>query len=469
MNTGISTAEDLPRSTILIVDDEEAHAEAIREGLSRMGHECIVATSGKEGLEQIREKSVDVVITDLVMNDVDGMEILKAAKEKSPDIEVIMITGHGSVESAVEAMKQGAATYLTKPVNLDELRMQVRQVIEKQGLGRRNVELQRRLNEKFGFEGIIGNTLQMHKLFETVRQIADTSATVLIIGESGTGKEMFAQAIHNNSRRRNKPFVTLDCAALSEGVLESELFGHEKGAFTHAVAQRKGRFEYANGGTLFLDEVSEMPITTQVKFLRVLEKREVVRVGGNEPIPIDVRLIAASGKDLEEEVRKGNFRQDLFYRLKVVTLHLPPLRERKMDIPLLVDAFIKEFAQRHERNVRGISQEAMNVLYAYDWPGNVRELKNCIESMVVITRNEILQVEDIPIEIRRSVHKETTVSPVTPTVGMTLAEMERELILNTLRSVGGNREKAAKILGIGLRTLYRKLKEYKRTTPDLEI
>ncbi len=446
------------KSTILIVDDEQAHAEAVAEGLSRTGYECLVALSGEEGSRALREKSVDILVTDLVMHDLDGMQLLHLAKERSREIEVIMITGHGSVESAVEAMNAGAAGYLEKPVNIKELRAQIEKVVEKQGLGRRNIELQKRLDEKFGFEGIIGDTPQMHKLFETVRQIADTSATVFITGESGTGKELLAQAIHNNSRRKHKPFAALDCAALSEGVLESELFGHEKGAFTHAIAQRKGRFEYANGGTLFLDEVSEMPMTTQAKFLRVLEKGEVVRVGGNDPLPVDVRLVAATNSDLEKEVEKERFRSDLYFRLKVVTLRIPPLRERRRDIPVLVNEFIKTFAERHARNVTGISEEAMNVIYRYAWPGNIRELKNCVESMVVTSSGDTLEEKNIPEDIRAGVGG----GPVPTAPGTTLADMEEHLILSTLESVAGNRQKAAAMLGIGERTLYRKLKEYKQ-------
>ncbi len=450
------------RSTILVVDDDRGHAEAIAEGLSRAGHECLLASTGEEGSKFLREKSVDILVTDLVMHDIDGMKLLRQAKEKSPEIEVIMITGHGSVESAVEAMRAGAANYLVKPVNIRELRAQVEKAVEKQGLGRRNIELQQRLDEKFGFEGIIGDTPQIHKLFETVRQIADTTATVLITGESGTGKELLAQAIHSNSRRRNKPFSAIDCAALSEGILESELFGHEKGSFTHAVAQRKGRFEYANEGTMFLDEVSEMPPTTQVKFLRVLEQGEIVRVGGNNPIPVDVRLISATNKDLEKEVEKDRFRSDLYFRLKVVTLRIPSLRERRRDIPILADEFIRTFAEKHGRDITGISQEAMDVLYRYGWPGNIRELKNCVESMVVTSGGGKLTEKNIPEDIRTGVSPGS--APAVATPGTTLTDMEEQLILTTLESVDDNREKAARLLGIGERTLYRKLKGYRGKT-----
>lgn len=447
------------RSTVLVVDDDRGHAEAIAEGLSRSGHECLLAFTGKEGAALLREKSVDILVTDLVMHDIDGMVLLRQAKEKSPEIEVIMITGHGSVESAVEAMRGGAANYLVKPVNIKELRAQLEKAIEKQTLGRRNIELQKRLDEKFGFEGIIGDTPQMHSLFETVRQIADTTATILIMGESGTGKELLAQAIHGNSRRRNKPFSALDCAALSEGILESELFGHEKGAFTHAIAQRKGRFEYTHGGTLFLDEVSEMSPTTQVKFLRVLEQGEIVRVGGNDTITVDVRLIAATNKDLEKEVEKDKFRSDLYFRLKVVILKIPPLRDRRRDIPILTDEFIRTFVEKHGRDVTGIDQAAMDILYGYGWPGNIRELKNCIECMVVTSNGGRLTEKNIPEDIRRGLSSGSILAMTPP--GTTLADMEERLILSTVESVNGNREKAAQLLGVGERTLYRKLKEYR--------
>lgn len=448
-----------PGSTILIVDDNETHAQGLAEGLSRVGHKCILAFNGNDGSRLLKEKYVDILLTDLVMHDVDGMNLLRQAKEKSADIEVIMITGHGTVETAVEAMREGAANYLVKPVNIDELRALVDKAVEKQGLGRRNIELQKQLDEKFGFEGILGETGQMHKLFETVKQIADTTVTVLITGESGTGKELLAQTIHNNSRRKGKPFAVVDCASIPEGILASELFGHEKGAFTHAISQRKGRFEYAHGGTLLLDEVSEMPLTTQVKFLRVIEQREVTRVGGNEPIPVDVRLIAATNRDLEEQVEKEKFRKDLYFRLKVVTLRIPPLRERHLDIPILANHFIKTLAEKHQRDVTGINEEAMDILCGYDWPGNIRELKNCVESMVVTSGRGALTEKNIPEDIRAGSSAGSGLTIVRP--GSTLADAEEQLILSTLEGTGGNREKAAQMLGIGERTLYRKLKEYR--------
>jgi two-component system response regulator HydG len=333
----------------------------------------------------------------------------------------------------------------------------VKKALEKLQLSRDNVELRRQLEEKFGFEGIIGNTEKMHRIFDILKQVAPTDVTVLIQGESGTGKELIARAIHQNSRRRHHRFVALNCAALSEGILESELFGHEKGAFTGALYQRKGRFEFAHKGTLFLDEIGDMPLSTQIKLLRVIEEREIYRVGSNVPIPVDVRLIAATNQNLDELVKEGKFREDLYYRLKVVTINLPPLRERLADIPLLISHFIKEFNARHGKNVQSMSPRARDLLFLYPWPGNIRELRNCIESMVVTCKGRELTVDDIPAYISPDKVPE---SPIPMLAGISLEKAEKELIKNTLAMVNGNREEAARILGIGERTLYRKLKRY---------
>ncbi|MBI2195215.1 MAG: sigma-54-dependent Fis family transcriptional regulator [Planctomycetes bacterium] len=447
-----------PSASILIIDDDAAHAEATAEALQQVGHRCQIATGGEEGLKAFHEsEGFDLVVTDLIMADVDGFEILRRVKERSPDVEVIVLTGHGTVQSAVEAMEKGAHTYLTKPVTLEELRAKVAKAIEKQGLVRSNVELRRQLDRKFGFTGILGNSAKMQRIFDTLQQISATSATVLITGESGTGKELLARAIHNNSGRRQGPFVALNCAALSESILESELFGHEKGAFTGADHAREGRFEAANSGTLFLDEVGDIPLTTQVKLLRVIENREIIRVGSNEPRRINVRLIAATNTDLKELIDQKKFREDLYYRLKVVSLDLPPLRERREDIPLLVNAFLEEFSREHVKTIAGISSEARKILLRHDWPGNVRELKNCIESMVVVTKNSVLDVQDIPEHVGGPKDEPGEISSLS---GITLQEAERQLIKNTLALTDGNRTEAARILGIGERTLYRKINEY---------
>ena len=446
------------RPAILIVDDHAPHAEALASALEALDATSDIASGGKEALDKLAATPYDLVITDLVMSDLDGMEVLREAKARIPDVEVIVVTGYATVENAVAAMQQGAATYLRKPVNLDELRAVVRSVLEKQALRRSNVELRRELDLRYGFEGIIGNNPRMLRLVETLRQIAPTDATVLIYGESGTGKELVARALHNNSPRRAKRFVALNCAALSESILESELFGHEKGSFTGAATTRQGRFEYADGGTLLLDEVGDMPLSTQVKLLRVLEQSEIVRVGSNAPIHVDVRIVAATHRHLETLIKEGKFREDLYFRLKVVTLYIPPLRERRDDIPLLADHFLHELSTSYNKPIREITAEARRRLVAYEWPGNVRELRNAIEHMVVVTTDPILDVNDLPDHI---VPAEAPTATETPQlVGMTMQDAERLLIQNTLKLVGGNRVEAARILGIGERTLYRKIKDY---------
>ncbi len=448
-----------PQSSVLIVDDHAAHAEALAGALESLPLTTEIATGGKEALDRLAARPYDLIITDLVMSDLDGMELLREAKGRAPDTEVIVVTGYATVENAVAAMQRGAATYLRKPVNLDELRAVVRGVLEKQALRRTNAELRRELDARFGLEGIIGNNPKMLRLVETLRQIAPTDATVLIYGESGTGKELVARALHNNSPRRSKRFVALNCAALSEGILESELFGHEKGSFTGASAARQGRFEYADGGTLLLDEVGDMPTSTQVKLLRVLEQSEIIRVGSNTPIHVDVRIVAATHRRLETLVKEGQFREDLYFRLKVVTLYIPPLRERTDDIPLLADHFLREISAAYNKPIREITPDARRRLAAYEWPGNVRELRNAIEHMVVVTTDAVLGVDDLPDHIVPG--GEAPAAPAAPQlVGISMQDAERQLIQNTLKQVGGNRVEAARILGIGERTLYRKLKDY---------
>jgi two-component system response regulator HydG len=445
------------KASILLVDDHAEHAEALASALEALPCTTEIAKGGAEALEKLAAAPYDLAITDLIMNDVDGMEVLRQAKGRDPDIEVILVTGYATVENAVAAMQQGAATYLRKPVNLEELRAVVRNALEKRSLRRTNLELRSQLEARFGFEGVIGNHPRMLRLVETLRQIAPTDATVLIYGESGTGKELVARALHNNCRRRSAHFVALNCAALSEGILESELFGHEKGSFTGAMTARKGRFEYADGGTLLLDEVGDMPPSTQVKLLRVLERNEIVRVGSNTPVHVDVRIVAATHRRLEALVKDGTFREDLYFRLKVVTLYIPPLRERKDDIPLLADYFLRDISKAYDKPITEITPDARRRLAAYDWPGNVRELRNAIEHMVVVTTDPVLDTDDLPDHI---VPGETPAPQMPQLVGMSLTDAERELIKNTLAQVGGNRVEAARVLGIGERTLYRKIKEY---------
>lgn len=451
-----------PPAEVLIIDNDHAHAETVAESLDRVGFHCRVATSGNEGARLIEELPFDVVITDLVMNDIDGLGILARSKADQPDAEVILMTGHGTVASAVEAMRSGAFNYLLKPLDVAQLRASVTKAVESSRLKRTNLELKRRLDEKFGFEGVVGDSPQMRDVIERLKRIAPTNASVLIQGETGTGKELVAQAIHQNSPRKNKPFVALNCAALSENILESELFGHVKGAFTDASADRIGKFEYAHGGTMFLDEVGDMPLPTQIKLLRVLENGEITRVGSNTPIKVNVRILSATNRNLEESIEAGTFRSDLYHRLKVITIRLPTLQERSQDIPILIDYFMRQFASQHGKQIRGMSPAARHKLMAYDWPGNVRQLRNVVESMVVVDYDGLLDVDDLPEELAGSpepVGAPSTAS-LTALVGKPLVELERLFVAETLRLTAGNREEAARMLGIGERTLYRKIKEY---------
>ncbi len=458
-----TTASTGPPLRALIIDNDEAHAETMADSLSRIGYACTVATSGSAGVELLEKDTFEIVVSDLKMPDVGGLEILARAKEVLPDAEVILVTGHGTIQSAVEAMQQGAFNYLLKPLDLKQLRAVVDNASRNQHLRRANAELNRRLDEKFGFEGVIGNSPQMHEMIDRLRRIAPTDATVLIHGDTGTGKELVAQAIHQNSPRKKRPFVGLNCAALSENILESELFGHIKGAFTDASADRIGKFEYANGGTLFLDEVGDMPLPTQIKLLRVLENHEITRVGSNEPIPVNVRILSATNRDLEEAISTGTFREDLYHRLKVISIHLPRLSQRNQDIPLLIDHFIKMHSGRHNKEIKSMSTAARRKLMAFDWPGNVRQLKNTVESMVVVDYDEVLDLDDLPPDMfgDESSSAEASGQGLSDLVGKSISEIEGIFIAETLKFTSGNREEAASILGIGERTLYRKIKEYK--------
>jgi two-component system, NtrC family, response regulator HydG len=448
---------------VLIIDDDKAHAEVLKESLERVGYECAIATSGRAGAKRLEHDDFDVILTDLRMPDLDGLALLRKARQVAPDTEVVLITGFGDVKTAVEAIKEGASNYLTKPVDLAELRAIVGRAAERLRLARTNRELKRQLDERFGFEGMVGNSSRMHEIIARLKDIAGTSATVLIQGETGTGKELVAKAIHTNSPRKHKPFVAMNCTALNENLLEDELFGHEPGAFTGAERLRKGRFEHANGGTLFLDEIGDMPPTLQAKLLRVLENQEVYRIGSNEPIRVNVRLLSATNRDLEAAVAAGAFRQDLYFRLKVVTIKLPPLRERREDIPLLALHFLKEFSQRHGKDVRDIAASVRRAMAAYDWPGNVRELRNLIESMVVQDHDGVLDMDDLQEgdTLHHFPRADRSASGATGLVGRPLTEVERYYIEQALRLTDGNREEAARILGIGERTLYRIIQDWK--------
>jgi two-component system response regulator HydG len=463
MSTKTTAAAAAPIK-VLVIDDDAAHAEAVADSLARVGYDCTVATTGGEGITLLGRDAYEVIVTDLRMKDMTGLDVLAQAKNLLPDAEVIVVTGHGTIQSAVEAMQQGAFNYLLKPLDLKQLRAVVDNAARNQHLRRANAELNRRLDEKFGFEGIVGNSPAMQELVDRLRRIAPTDATVLIQGETGTGKELVAQAIHQNSPRKSRPFVGLNCAALSEHILESELFGHIRGAFTDASADRVGKFEYANGGTLFLDEVGDMPLATQIKLLRVLESHEITRVGSNEQIKVNVRILSATNRDLEDAIRAGTFREDLYHRLKVLTVTLPPLRDRTQDIPLLIEHFVQLHAARHHKKIRSMTTAARRKLMTFAWPGNVRQLKNAIESMVVVDYDEVLDVDDLPPELVGNDHAPAAAvsgdAGIGELVGRPLEEIESLYIAETLKATGGNREEAANLLGIGERTLYRKIKEY---------
>jgi len=442
--------------TILIVDDERNTREGLQRALQDR-YNVLLAEDSQKAVQTLESAPVDVMLTDLRMPGVDGMGLLRRAMSLSNPPVCIMMTAYGSIENAVQAMQAGAYHYVTKPVNLDELELVIQRALHSRRIETENVNLHEQIDRKYGLENLIGESSTMRQLFETVQQVAPSRATVLITGETGTGKELIAKAIHNLSPRKNGPFIAVHAAALPSTLLESELFGHEKGAFTGAMERRTGRFELADGGTLFLDEVSELEPPIQVKLLRVLEERAFERVGGSKTLQVDVRLVAATNKDLKKLVTEGKFRDDLFYRLSVVAVDLPPLRERRDDIPLLVKAFLDEFSRENNKQVRELTPEALNVLLAYDWPGNVRELRNAIEQMVVLARTERLTVRDLPAAIRGSADL-TKINVVR--AGMTVEEAERQLIVQALKETEGNRTKAAQKIGISRRTLHRKLKEF---------
>lgn len=476
------TTADRPLSLIqpadlrlLIVDNEAAHARAMTESLEKIGYNCEVATRGPDAAKMIERETYDIIITDMVMNEVDGMQILALARQRLPDCEVVMVTGHASVPLAVEAMQKGAFNFLEKPITPARLRAIVEKAAEAVSLRRTNTELRQRLDERFGFEGIVYTSAAMQNVLDRLRRIAATDATVLITGESGTGKEMIAQAIHQNSPRRGKRIVALNTRAVSEHLVESELFGHVKGSFTDAVSDRVGAFEYANGGTLFLDEVGDMPMSTQIKLLRVLEEHKITRVGDNKPIKVNVRLISATNRPLEQMVEDGTFRNDLYFRLKVVTVTLPPLRARREDVIPLMDHFRKMFLRRYDKPAAHFTPAVTKRFFAYDWPGNIRQLRNFVETMVVLDSDGVLGDDDLPPELADDplqtgeAGSDVTMSTAmteSALIGQPLAEIEKWAIEETLRLTGGNREEAAKVLGIGARTLYRRLDQYKKDDPN---
>ena len=447
---------------LLIIDDDPNHAEVVAESLQRVGYDCVTATSSAQGAKLIETAEPSVILTDLRMDGLSGLDLLRKAKSDLAEVEVVVITGHGDEKTAVEAMQAGAANYLQKPVNLAELRAMVDKAAERFRLGQANKRLQQQIEEKFGFEGVVGNSSKMHEIIAKLKSIAPTAATVLIQGETGTGKELIAKAIHTNSPRKAKNFVAMNCTALNENLLEDELFGHEPGAFTGADRLRKGRFEHAHGGTLFLDEVGDMPLSLQAKLLRVLENQEVFRIGNNESIKVNVRLLSATNQGLEAAVAAGTFRQDLYFRLKVVTLKLPALRERAGDIPLLIDHFLKEFNARHGKKIKDVAKPLRQALHDHAWPGNVRELRNTIESMVVQDTDGVLDFDDLQeTDLLKHQGPAAAGAAAGSLVGRPLSEIERYYVEQTLAMTGGNREEAARKLGIGERTLYRVMQDWK--------
>lgn len=450
------------KRNILVVDDEKYIREGLVAALELDGYNGLQAENGTQAWKMVNEQAIDMVITDLRMPDMGGAELLKRIYTTYPTIPVVVLTGHGTIEDAVTAMQNGAVDFLTKPVNLDHLSVLIKRSLAGKDLAEKNRELRNELEnlkKKSGYTSIIGKSQKVLKLIETIQQIAPSRASVLITGESGVGKELVADAIVNYSDRRDKPFVKVHCAALNANLLESELFGHVKGAFTGAIADKKGRFELADGGTIFLDEIGEIDPSTQIKLLRVLQEREFERVGGEKTIKTDVRVIAATNRNLEEEIKNGRFREDLYYRLNVVNIQVPPLRERKEDIFLLSTSFLNEFNKENKKDIEGFSNEARSAIAGYDWPGNIRELRNCVESAVVMCRGKQIELGDLPPVVSRS----SKTDSVEIELGTTMDEAEKRIIMGTVAWCKGNKSKAADVLGLGRKTIIRKMQEYEAT------
>lgn len=452
------------RTRILVIDDEALMREYVEEALTRVGHEVETASNGNEGLDAIRRRGYDIVVTDLKMAPVDGLEVLRRVKQESPDAHCIVMTAYATIETAVAALKEGAEDYILKPFSPDELEMSVSRAIERGRLTRENRYLRAELYAPDAAAAMVGSGHAMTALLEQIRKVASSKATVLVRGETGTGKELVARAIHFGGARRDRPFIKVNCAALSAGLLESELFGHEKGSFTGANDRKIGRFELADTGALLMDEVSEIPIDLQSKLLRALQEREFERVGGTRTIQVDTRIVATSNRNLEEAVDLGKLREDLFFRLNVITISLPPLRERKEDIPALMDFFLKRYANENGRVIKGYSPEARAMFLDYAWPGNVRELQNSIERAVVLSSDAMLEREHFVLQSPRT--RPANGNVVSLPLGATVAQMEKELILRTLTHCGNNRTHAAKLLDISVRTLRNKLKEYGAAISD---
>ena len=441
--------------TILTIDDEENIRNGLADNFELEGYNVEKASNGKEGLAKIEKGGIDLVITDLRMDGMPGEEVVRRVTTENPGIPIIVLTGHGSIEDATAAIKAGAYDFLTKPLDLDHLNHIVKNALKGRQQQKIITELQEKIKKGGNPDGMIGKSAELNRVKELISKAAPSKANVLITGESGVGKELVAKSIHDQSPRKDKPFVIVHCAALSETLLESELFGYEKGAFTGADSQHKGRFEIADGGTIFLDEIGEINAATQVKLLRVIQEKSFERVGGTTPINVDVRIVAATNRNLEEEVKNGKFREDLFYRLNVVRIPMPPLRERKDDIPLLLHNFLREFNIENEKNIQGFDNRAKSAILKYSWPGNIRELKNCVESAVVMCTGDEIRIEDLPATVREKGEEKVINIPV----GMKLDDAELLIIQENLAFCNGNKSKCAEILGIGRKTLHRKLGE----------
>ncbi len=455
------------KAPILVVDDDRSSVNIITEVLEREDHQLFVADGGQSAIQILEEKRIDLVITDLQMPDMDGISLLKYIIHQHSHTQVIILTGYGTVDSAIEAMNAGAFNFLQKPIDLKVLRATVTSALERQALLLQNVNLRQQLDEKFGFANMVGRSKPMTDLFQLIRRVAPTDAIVLITGENGVGKEYIAQAIHNHSKRNSKQFKPVNCGAITPTLLESELFGHERGSFTGATARKIGIFEQADGGTLFLDEIGEMALEAQVRLLRVLEEGEFNRIGSSQNVKVDVRVLAATNKNLEQAVEKNEFRADLFHRINVFRLRVPPLRERVEDIPLLVNHFIDQMARRHGKIATKIEAQALDYLMQQKWMGNVRELRNVMETAVILTTSETITLADLSTDFFQSTSLPLTNKPVESDsdelfgrVGMTMKELEKEAIIRALQETNGNRDQTADLLGIGVRTLYRKLESY---------
>jgi len=447
------------RTKILVVDDESIVRESLRDWLESVDYKVLIADSGEEALRIIRQKKIKIMVADLIMPGMNGIELMKEARKLVPTISTVIITAHGSIQTAITAIREGAHDYIEKPFCPEKVELLIKNLKEHQDLIEENISLRRRIEDRYNVEGIIAKSHKMLKIFELIKTVAPTSATLLITGKTGTGKEVVARAIHHQSQRRNKPFIVTSCAALPESLLESELFGHEKGSFTGEVERKKGKFEAGDKGTLFLDEIGEINANTQIHLLRALEEKKITRVGGNEEIDVDVRVITATNRHLKTLVEQGKFREDLYYRLNVVTIDLPPLMDRREDILPLAEHFLKKYAEENKNRIKNFSPEVVEFMLNYSWPGNVRELENMIERGVILSKNNAITLAELPQDI---IHP-------TPAEGKTIEAVMRNHIINILEETKGNISKAARILGIRRMTLYNKLKKYNYSVNNLDI